>query len=197
MRPIVSRRIRLQSTKFVGLEEFVALSQANTQAEYTVAWIDCVAQGRNFARGIFMQGEHDENSGSTDALAKPKVDAAFRPAGLCPQPLFRGRLQHLYYHKQMGKQRDCAGRLRAFSILWTASSVESALWQAGSAPVPMRSAVGERSDGHDPGVEGDHRIGAGFLSCRHQGLRGCGFSRMMSFPCLASPWRWIFPSARR
>src|ERR1700749_2124756 len=53
LRPIVSRRIRCQSTKFVGLEEFVALSRASTQ-EYTVAWIDCVAQGRNFARGIFM-----------------------------------------------------------------------------------------------------------------------------------------------
>src|SRR6202167_3394715 len=63
MRPIVSRRIRLQSTKFVGLEEFVALSQANTHAEYTVAWIDCVSTGRNFARGIFMQGEHDHHQG--------------------------------------------------------------------------------------------------------------------------------------
>ncbi len=30
MRPIVSRRIRLQSTRFVGLEEFVALSKAST-----------------------------------------------------------------------------------------------------------------------------------------------------------------------
>jgi FAD/FMN-containing dehydrogenase len=72
MRPIVSRRIRYQSTKFVGLEEFVALSKRVDQ-EYTVAWIDCVAQGRNFARGIFMQGEHDENPGPLTPLAKPKL----------------------------------------------------------------------------------------------------------------------------
>src|ERR1700760_916981 len=43
MRPIVSRRIRYQSTKFVGLEEFVALSEASAHREYSVAWIDCVA----------------------------------------------------------------------------------------------------------------------------------------------------------
>src|ERR1700685_2485399 len=60
MRPIVSRRIRYRSTKFNGLEEFVALSSESTQ-EYSVAWIDCVARGRNFARGIFIQGGHEEN----------------------------------------------------------------------------------------------------------------------------------------
>ena len=63
MRPIVSRHIRYRSTRFIGLEEFVALSKASSHTEYSVAWIDCVAQGRNFARGIFMQGEHDENPG--------------------------------------------------------------------------------------------------------------------------------------
>src|ERR1700691_997704 len=76
MRPIVPRRIRYQSTQFVGLDEFVALSRASTQ-EYSVAWIDCVAQGRNFARGIFIQGEHKENPGPLTPLAKPKLTFPF------------------------------------------------------------------------------------------------------------------------
>ena len=57
MRPIVSRRIRYKSTRFVGLEEFVALSQA---ARRNIPWPGSIAwpKGRNFGRGIFIQGEH-------------------------------------------------------------------------------------------------------------------------------------------
>src|SRR5580704_155562 len=105
MRPIVSRRIRLQSTKFVGLEEFVALSRAATHAEYTVAWIDCVSQGRNFARGIFMQGEHDHNEGPLTPLVKPKIAMGFDLPAFVLSPFSVGAFNTLYYHKQMSKQR--------------------------------------------------------------------------------------------
>jgi FAD/FMN-containing dehydrogenase len=105
LRPIVSRRIRHRSTKFVGLEEFVALSQASAHKEYSVAWIDCVAQGRNFARGIFIQGEHDENSGPLTSLDKPKLAL---PVDLPEFALSRfsvGAFNALYYNKQIGKDR--------------------------------------------------------------------------------------------
>jgi FAD/FMN-containing dehydrogenase len=105
LRPIVSRRIRYRSTKFVGLDEFVALSQASAHKEYSVAWIDCVAQGRNFARGVFLQGEHDENPGPLTPLAKPKLAL---PVDLPEFALSRfsvGAFNTLYYHKQMAKDR--------------------------------------------------------------------------------------------
>jgi FAD/FMN-containing dehydrogenase len=105
LRPIVSRRIRVRSTKFVGLDEFVALSQASAHKEYSVAWIDCVAQGRNFARGIFMQGDHDENPGPLTPLDKPKLAL---PVDLPEFALSRfsvGAFNTLYYNKQMVKDR--------------------------------------------------------------------------------------------
>ncbi len=105
LRPIVSRRIKLQSTKFVGLEEFAALSHAAAGAEYTVAWIDCVAQGRNFARGIFMQGEHEETPGSLTPLAKPNATLPFDLPAFALSRYSVGAFNNLYYHKQMGKQR--------------------------------------------------------------------------------------------
>src|ERR1700744_4306218 len=58
LRPIVSRKIKYEGIKFLGIEEFVALSRASQHMEYTVAWIDCVSTGKNFARGIFMRGDH-------------------------------------------------------------------------------------------------------------------------------------------
>jgi FAD/FMN-containing dehydrogenase len=105
LRPIVSRRIRYRSTKFVGLEEFVALSQASAHKEYSVAWIDCVAQGRNFARGLFMQGEHDENPGPLTPLAKPKLALPFDLPAFALSRATVGSFNTLYYHKQMSKQR--------------------------------------------------------------------------------------------
>jgi FAD/FMN-containing dehydrogenase len=106
LRPIVSRRIRYRSTQFVGLEEFVALSQAATHDEYSVAWIDCVAQGRNFARGVFIQGEHDETPGPLTPLAKPNFALPFDLPELALNRATVGAFNTLYYHKQMRKQRS-------------------------------------------------------------------------------------------
>src|ERR1700760_1397053 len=106
MRPIVSRRIRYQSTKFVGLEEFVALSEASAHREYSVAWIDCVAQGRNFARGLFLAGEHDENPGPLTPLDKPKVMMPFDLPAFALNRSSVGAFNTLYYHKQIGKRRS-------------------------------------------------------------------------------------------
>jgi FAD/FMN-containing dehydrogenase len=104
LRPIVSRHIRCRSTKFVGLEEFVALSRASTQ-EYTVAWIDCVAQGRNFARGIFMAGDHDENPGPLTPLAKANLVMPFDMPAFALNRTSVGAFNTLYYHKQFSKDQ--------------------------------------------------------------------------------------------
>ncbi|MGC2398203.1 MAG: FAD-binding oxidoreductase [Acidobacteriaceae bacterium] len=106
LRPIVSRRIRLRTTKFLGLEEFVALSQAASNSEYTVAWIDCVARGRNFARGIFMQGDHDETLGPLIPLAKTKFALPFDLPAIALNRNSVGLFNSLYYHRQMSKQRS-------------------------------------------------------------------------------------------
>jgi FAD/FMN-containing dehydrogenase len=106
LRPIVSRRIQQLSTKFVGLDEFVALSKASTDVEYSVAWIDCVAQGRNFARGIFMQGAHDENPGPLTPLAKPSLTFPFDLPAVALNRSSVGAFNTLYYHKQLSKQQN-------------------------------------------------------------------------------------------
>ena len=101
LRPIVSRKINYEGIKFVGIDEFLAISRESANVEYTVAWIDCVAQGRNLARGIFMRGTH-----ATD----PAPLRASSTAGLSvPVELPTGLLNHftvgafnaLYYRKQL------------------------------------------------------------------------------------------------
>jgi FAD/FMN-containing dehydrogenase len=106
MRPIVSRGIRYRSTKFVGLDEFLALSQESAHQEYSVAWIDCVSQGRNFARGLFLAGEHDENPGPLTPLDKPRVVMPFDLPAFALNRTSVGAFNTLYYHKQIGKRRS-------------------------------------------------------------------------------------------
>jgi FAD/FMN-containing dehydrogenase len=103
LRPIVSRRIQYQGIKFNGIEEFVALSKANTHIEYTVAWIDCVSTGNNFARGIFMLGDH---ATTPEPLTRSKEPWLTLPVDLPPFLLNKatiGAFNTLYYNKQLGK----------------------------------------------------------------------------------------------
>jgi FAD/FMN-containing dehydrogenase len=105
LRPIVSRKIRYQGIKFVGIDEFVALSEASTKVEYTVAWIDCVASGKEFARGIFMEGDH---SAAPEAWAPIKARRLSIPIDFPDVALNRlsvGIFNSLYYRKQFGKRK--------------------------------------------------------------------------------------------
>lgn len=51
--------IRGDSRRFSNLGEFFQMSrESDRDYEYTVAWIDCAARGRDLGRGIFMRGNH-------------------------------------------------------------------------------------------------------------------------------------------
>ena len=103
LKPIVSRKIRYRATKFHGLDEFMSLSAENRGAEYTVSWIDCVARGKNAARGIFMAGDHSE---AAQPLRRSNDKKIAFPMNLPPSALNRttvGLFNSLYFHKQTSK----------------------------------------------------------------------------------------------
>ncbi|MBB5047008.1 L-gulonolactone oxidase [Rhodopseudomonas rhenobacensis] len=54
--PIASSRIDLQTIPFGRLSEFFSLAaESEASHDYTVAWIDCLAQGDKLGRGIFTR----------------------------------------------------------------------------------------------------------------------------------------------
>lgn len=106
LRPIVSRSIDYDGTKFVGIDEFVALSKAAGNVEYAVAWIDCVAQGRNFARGIFMHGDHSETPGPLKATPEPRLSLPIDLPEFLLNRATVGAFNTLYYNKQLAKHKD-------------------------------------------------------------------------------------------
>ena len=57
--PVGSPYIDVETIPFKGLPDFLSLSrESNKNYQYIVAWLDCVASGKNFTRGLFMRGNH-------------------------------------------------------------------------------------------------------------------------------------------
>jgi FAD/FMN-containing dehydrogenase len=104
LRPIASRLIDYQGDKFVGIDEFLELSRS-ASTEYTVAWIDCVSTGRNFARGIFMQGEHAKEPGELTKSKEPKLTFPFELPAIALNRLTMSAFNTAYYHKQFPKRK--------------------------------------------------------------------------------------------
>ena len=103
LRPIVSRRIQYTGIKFNGIEEFVELSRASSHVEYTVSWIDCVSTGKNFARGIFMQGDHSPEPAPLTVSKEPWLVFPIDLPGFALNHFSIGLFNTLYYNKQLSK----------------------------------------------------------------------------------------------
>lgn len=101
LRPIVSRKLRYEGIKFNGIDEFLSISGSNSHAEYTVAWIDCVSRGKNFARGIYMAGDHSEAIELRKPSPPPRLSVPFDfPAWALNRTSMR-IFNELYYRKQL------------------------------------------------------------------------------------------------
>jgi FAD/FMN-containing dehydrogenase len=100
LRPIVSRAMEVDHIQFHGIEEFLALKQQYAHAEYNVSWMDCTSTGRNFARGIFMAGDHAKTPGELKPSPEPKLVFPLDAPGFALNRLSVAAFNALYFHKQ-------------------------------------------------------------------------------------------------
>ena len=56
--PVNNIFLCVEEIQYSNLEGFFALSEASKDWQYTVAWIDSLAQGKNLGRGIFIRANH-------------------------------------------------------------------------------------------------------------------------------------------
>ncbi|MEC9367807.1 MAG: FAD-binding oxidoreductase [Pseudomonadota bacterium] len=69
LRPADGAFIDQETIRFRSLDEFFSLSrESGPKFEYTVAWVDSLASGRSFGRGLFMRGNHAQTN-ATDPVA--------------------------------------------------------------------------------------------------------------------------------
>ncbi len=99
--PIVSRKIDVEYIHFHGIDEFLSLTKQYEHSTYTVSWVDCVATGKNFARGIFMAGEHSTVPDELKPSPEPKLVFPFDAPRLRAQQVLRLAFNTLFFHKQI------------------------------------------------------------------------------------------------
>ena len=77
--PIHSSQIDSTVVRFDNLAEFFKLSaELDHQHEYSVAWIDCLAQGAKTGRGVFIVGDH-ASYGSLSVENRKKLQMPVTP----------------------------------------------------------------------------------------------------------------------
>ena len=104
LKPITGVGIAVRNRRFTGLDAFFELNaEAESQHEYTVAWIDCLAKT---PRGIFMAGDHAETPGFTGAPARGDGGPAvpFKPPISLINSLSLHAFNFAYYHRPVPAQ---------------------------------------------------------------------------------------------
>ncbi|MGR2930014.1 FAD-binding oxidoreductase [Acidithiobacillus ferriphilus] len=106
LRPIANAAMDTETIRFSNLDAFFDLSgESDRDYEYTVAWIDCLAQGKFLGRGLFMRGNH---ATPQEKLPAPPGKTRGFPVDM-PFPLVNvwslRAFNSLYYRKQFAKMR--------------------------------------------------------------------------------------------
>lgn len=115
LRTINNAAIDSETIRFANLDAFFTLSkESDRDFEYTVAWIDCLAQGKSLGRGLFMRGNH-ANPQQTP-LVPPAKRRSF-PFEM-PFPAVNAwslrAFNSLYYRKQWGTVRRAISHYEPF-----------------------------------------------------------------------------------
>ncbi len=101
MKPIVSRMVDYQGIQFHGIDEFLDLTERSQHIEYTVSWIDVTSTGKNFLRGIFMQGDHSLVPAPLKPSPEPKLTLPMELPSWVLNGTTVGVFNHLFFHKQI------------------------------------------------------------------------------------------------
>jgi FAD/FMN-containing dehydrogenase len=104
LKPIVSRMIDYEGIQFHGIDEFLYLTEQSKDIEYTVSWVDVTSTGRNFARGIFMQGDHSARRDDLKSSPKPKLVFPFDAPAFALNAITVSLFNTAFFHKQIHKR---------------------------------------------------------------------------------------------
>lgn len=59
LQAVKSALVDQETIRYSNLDEFFTLAgESDNEYEYTVAWLDCLAKGKNLGRGLFTRGNH-------------------------------------------------------------------------------------------------------------------------------------------
>jgi FAD/FMN-containing dehydrogenase len=101
LRPVAGPWVEVEEKRFGSLADFYRLSAEASTDEYSVAWVDCMAKGKERGRGIFTSGNHSANAGPSDTeqASRRRVSLPFTPPFSLVNPLSLRLFNHLHYRR--------------------------------------------------------------------------------------------------
>lgn len=112
--PIASSRIDGITVRFDSLGEFFRLSdEFDHSHEYTVAWIDCRAQGSAAGRGVFSAGNH-AREGGLQVDRRPRLSVPLTPPITLMNSLSLKLFNNAYFHLHKEGRHTSQGSYEPF-----------------------------------------------------------------------------------
>ncbi|RYZ74905.1 MAG: FAD-binding oxidoreductase [Lysobacteraceae bacterium] len=105
--------VQATTRRFADLGEFFALSEATSADEYSVAWVDCLASGKQLGRGVFTHANHVAAT-ATARPARPRLAFPFTPPFSLVNPLSLRLFNQLYYRRSPAVPRTSVGHFAPF-----------------------------------------------------------------------------------
>lgn len=105
LKPIQSSQIIETTIKAPNLDAVLDGFEQNIQSTYSVAWIDCLAKGKDLGRSLLMLGEHAK-TGSLSVSDKKSLGIPMDAPDLLLNPLSIKLFNELYYAKASDSSRE-------------------------------------------------------------------------------------------
>jgi FAD/FMN-containing dehydrogenase len=106
LRKVESAFIEMNTTKFRNLDEFFLINaEAEARYEHTVAWIDCLSEGVNLGRGIYISGNHSQVGGLPVHRA-PRLTVPFDAPNFLLNRASVKAFNFLYFNRQLTRKKD-------------------------------------------------------------------------------------------
>lgn len=104
LKPILSNQITETVIKTPDLEAVLSAFEDNQSATYSVAWIDCLATGKDLGRSLLMLGEHEKSG----RLIVPKNNAITVPFDMPAKLLNRHTVKafNAFYYNRVRNKRQ-------------------------------------------------------------------------------------------
>jgi FAD/FMN-containing dehydrogenase len=99
LQPVESAYIRETVIRCGNLEEAFERFEQEFATSYSVAWIDCLARGKNQGKSVLMLGEHAE-SGKLDCPAEKRIAVPFSSPAFLLNRSTVSLFNYLYYSRQ-------------------------------------------------------------------------------------------------
>lgn len=112
--PLSGSRLHAETIRFESLAEFFVLAdESERDHEYTVAWVDCLAQGQKLGRGHFIRANHARGSVNY-ATSTSRLSVPFYPP---ISPVNRWTLKlfnSLYFQRQQAVRKQAEVTLDSY-----------------------------------------------------------------------------------